>query len=85
MGIPVMTDIIPESRRTLMQPHEGKTFYVTPSGRGTLKRASLEGCEMTGEFLPDLSGHQPVMVVKAEPFHLQLPHPRVEATDCHRL
>jgi hypothetical protein len=78
LGLHLTTDMVPASRRTILQVQDGRDLLTTPSARGTVRRAYLESAVVEDDSgLPDLSRHQPVAAVRLESFHLTLPRARV--------
>lgn len=81
LGLPVTTDLIPPSHRTLVQPLDGRVFHSAPEGRGSLRRARLIQARIDGAFFPDVSRFEPRMSVKAVGFDLTFPKAEVTALD----
>lgn len=77
LGIPMTTDVLPATRRTILQRVEDRALLTTLSGRGTLRSAHVESVSVSSAELPDLSAYQPTMAVRLEGFHLALPGPTV--------
>ena len=78
LALPVTTDILPASFRTLVQLENDETVLTAPSGSGNLALARLAQVTVNPALFPDLSEVKPFLTVKAEPFRLGFPVPRRE-------
>lgn len=69
-AFPVNTKLLPFP---LVQHHEGKYYYTTFQGKGTGKFAKLEDIRINPRLFPDVSGFQPLIAIKVDPFTITFP------------
>lgn len=77
-SLPVTTAILPAALRTLEQhTGSGQSLLTAPSGAGRVRLSKLEDLTVNSALFPDLNEFSPLVTVKAEPFTLSFPVPRL--------
>lgn len=70
LSFPVNTKLFPFP---LVQYYEGKYYYTTFQGSGTGKLAKLKDININSKLFPDVSGFNPIIAIKVEPFKITFP------------
>lgn len=77
-SLPVTTIVLPAALRTLEQHGlDARRLLTAPSGAGHVQPARLEDVTVNPALFPDLSDFKPFLTIKAEPFTLGFPVPRL--------
>lgn|GEM_PF-42637 len=72
-GFPFSDRRLPESFRTMAQPHAGKTYLYAPITSGTMKMGRLRESRFDSKMFPDISQGRILYCVRLADFRMHIP------------